>query len=507
MSAKIILKVTQGKLQGTEFSFDEHDTFIFGRLDDCTACLPGDNLVSRHHFLLEANPPDARLRDLGSKNGTYVNGKKYGGREQNETPEEGARRQYPQVDLRDGDEIRAGETVLCFNVCRALECIECGTEIAEQDRARCTWVGGTYLCMKCQALLTAQEKQKPPAVNANAEAGKPKIKPPEPARCQQCGKDVLAEIGPNRRGDYVCEACRQKAVADPLALLMELLKQAQQESEPALKIPEYDLEKKLGEGGMGAVYLVRHKKKGTRAALKVMLSKVAVDERARATFLREMEVTRSLRHKNIVEFFDHGATGGVFYFLLEFCDGGSVDRLMAAHGGRIPLDVAKPIMLQALEGLAFLHDKDYVHRDLKPQNILLTGSGRSCTAKVADMGLAKNFTRAGFSGMTATGSFGGTFPFMPREQVTNFKYYKPVSDVWAIGATFYNMLTGDYPRNFLRGQDPMEVILHGEVVPLRKRLSSFPKSVAEVIDRALVNKAGDRYQSAGEMRKALEKVL
>ena len=114
---------------------------------------------------------------------------------------------------------------------------------------------------------------------------------------------------------------------------------------------------------------------------------------------------------------------------------------------------------------------------------------------------------AGFSGMTATGSYAGTYPFMPREQVTNFKYVKPVSDVWAMGATLYHMLTNRYPRDFVRGRDPIEVILRGEIVPIRKRLTSFPRSVAEVIDRSLANKAEDRYQDAGEMLQALRKVL
>jgi serine/threonine protein kinase len=109
--------------------------------------------------------------------------------------------------------------------------------------------------------------------------------------------------------------------------------------------------------------------------------------------------------------------------------------------------------------------------------------------------------------MTATGSYAGSFPFMPREQVTNFKFVKPVSDVWSMGATFYNMLTGQYPRDFKYGQEPMEVILHGDIVPVRKRNSHIPKQVAEVIDRSLSNKASERYQNAGEMRQALEKVL
>jgi len=171
------------------------------------------------------------------------------------------------------------------------------------------------------------------------------------------------------------------------------------------------------------------------------------------------------------------------------------------------LHQAGPLTLQDLEGLASADQQDIVQRDLKPQNILLTGRAGTWTAKIADLGMAKNFDKAGFSGMTATGSYAGTFPFMPREQVTNFKYVKPVSDVWAMGATLYNMLTNRYPRDFVRGGDPIEIILHGEIIAIRKRLSSFPHRVAEVIDRSLTNKAADRYQDAGEMLQALRKVL
>jgi eukaryotic-like serine/threonine-protein kinase len=193
--------------------------------------------------------------------------------------------------------------------------------------------------------------------------------------------------------------------------------------------------------------------------------------------------------------------------LMEFCEGGSVDNLMERRGGVLKLNEAGPLMLQALEGLAFAHQQNVVHRDLKPQNILLTGREGAWTAKVADLGMAKNFDKAGFSGMTATGSYAGTYPFMPREQVTNFKYVKPVSDVWAMGATLYNMLTNQYPRNFKRGDDHVEIILHGEIVSISKRLPGLQRNVAEVIDHALANKANDRYQNAGEFMQALKKVL
>jgi serine/threonine-protein kinase len=96
---------------------------------------------------------------------------------------------------------------------------------------------------------------------------------------------------------------------------------------------------------------------------------------------------------------------------------------------------------------------------------------------------------------------------MPREQVTNFKYVKPVSDVWAMGATLYNLLTARYPRDFKRGDDQVEIILHGEIVSLGKRLPGLPRRVIEVVDHALANRAADRYQNAGEFLQALQQVL
>src|SRR5437870_5938218 len=112
MPARVTLKVTAGPLAGRVFSYDRHDTFLFGRSPDCHAELSADDTTaSRHHFLLEVNPPEARLRDLGSLNGTHVNGVKHGGRGRQESPEEAAQRKRPEVDLRDGDRIRVGATV------------------------------------------------------------------------------------------------------------------------------------------------------------------------------------------------------------------------------------------------------------------------------------------------------------------------------------------------------------------------------------------------------------
>lgn len=494
MPGKVTLKIVKGPIQGQAFAFEEHDTFIFGRSPDCHAQLPAEDLTaSRHHFILEVNPPDARLRDLGSLNGTYVNDVKYGGRSKDETPEEAAKRKFHEMDIKDGDLIRVGETVFTVRVEAPAVCCDCGRRIQDAEKKACEWIAGTFICPACRE--KALKGNEPP-------------KKPEPIRCKQCGKDVSAEVGGGRRGDYVCQSCQAKAEADPAALLLKLLREhlpGRGEPVPS-DIPGYELGKMLGKGGMGAVYQARRKKDGATVAVKVMLSKIAVDEHAREGFQREIEVTRSLRHPNCVELFDHGSAGSAFYFVMEFCPGGSIDALLERRGGKLALKEAGPIILQALDGLAFAHEKGFVHRDLKPQNILLTAN-EGGVAKVSDFGLAKSFQQAGFSGMTATGTLAGTPVFMPREQLTNFKFVKPVSDVWSMGATLYFMLTAEFPRDFRKGQDPMEVILRGEMVPMRKRDPSIPQAIAEVIDRAIADKVKDRYQTAAEFREALAKVL
>ena len=109
---KVILKVSSADGTTKTSELTEHDTFLLGRMEDCHLCVPGDPHVSRHHFLLEACPPMASLRDLGSLNGTHVNGKKCGGREKGETPEQGALRQYPSIDLKNGDRITVGKSTI-----------------------------------------------------------------------------------------------------------------------------------------------------------------------------------------------------------------------------------------------------------------------------------------------------------------------------------------------------------------------------------------------------------
>ncbi len=479
MSGEIVLTVTTRNAQEKAFVFNSHETFLFGRVDDCHICLPEDQQVSRHHFLMEVNPPQVCIRDLGSRNGTYINKQRYGGRAKHETPEEGAKHDYPQVELHDGDEIRVGQTILRIQV------KEAGANgSSDSDRSS----------GQVQADRGCRDDPRPASVS---------LRVPTVLSCRNCGKELQGTKSGEQQ-EQLCSGCQQQAGHDPLTLFQGV----QATHGTYYKLSNYKMQKKLGAGGMGAVYLLRHKQDGHLAALKVMLSKVAVDKVARHDFLREIENTRKLQHPHVVKFLDSGVETQAFYFLIEYCEGGSVDQLMKRYGRPLTLAEAEPIMLGALEGLTYAHEQGIVHRDVKPQNILLSGTETKWHAKLADLGLAKSYISAGFSGMTVTGGgFSGSLLFMPREQMINFKYVKPVSDVWAMGATLYFMLTGNVPRPSKPGQDPINAILSGQIIPMRQCDPKIPTGIAAVIDRSLAVNAKDRYQTAGEMLKALTAAL
>ncbi len=312
-------------------------------------------------------------------------------------------------------------------------------------------------------------------------------------------------------GAYLCEACRRGTVtargpagdASPLAALAAA-PAAAEDATPGRTVGPYEVERLLGKGGMGAVYLARRRGGGPRIALKVMLPRMVVDEGAQEIFIREIEVTRALRHPNVVGLLDFGKHEGRFYFALEYCPGGSVEALRRRHGGRVPLPSALRIAVDALEGLAAAHEAGFVHRDLKPDNVLL---GEDGAARLADFGLAKSFQQAGLSGMTATGAVAGTFQFMAREQLTSYRQARPTTDVWSMAATIYFLLTGQYPRDFAENADPLAVVLRGGVVPLRQRDPSLPADLAAVIDRALDDEPARRFPTAREFAVALRGAL
>ena len=267
----------------------------------------------------------------------------------------------------------------------------------------------------------------------------------------------------------------------------------------AFQLKGYAIQRELGRGGCGAVYLAIPQRGGGKVAVKIMLSRVQADTKAVDQFKREMAVIAKLEHPNIVRFIDSGSDEGTFFFVMEYCDGGSLADVARNNGGTLSWPTLRPWALQALEGLAAAHKEGFVHRDIKPHNILI----HQGQAKVSDFGLAKNFQKAGLSGMSMTGNYAGTPVFMPPEQITNFKYVKPVSDVWSFAASLYQLLTGKFPYRFDPKRDPIDIILNENPVPIGERMAGLAKDVAAVIDRALVRNPKDRFPDAGKLQASL----
>jgi len=181
---------------------------------------------------------------------------------------------------------------------------------------------------------------------------------------------------------------------------------------------------------------------------------------------------------------------------------------MKHYRGRIPLPEAVELASQSLEGLAFAHRvKHVVHRDIKPANILLPGNDRWRTAKVSDFGLAKSLEDSGLNGsiMTKPAVCMGTLPYMPPEQAIDVRTATPTADVFSMGATLYEMVTGRYVRDFSRVQnEAIRQVVQDPVVPVQERDPSIPGALAAVIDKSLSLDPSERFADAEAFKGALQ---
>ena len=283
------MRVVQGELTGLDYVFEDRTTCIIGRAEDCSPIrVPKDEVhrsISRHHCLLDINPPDIRIRDFGSRNGTYVNGKLIGKRE---TVEPGPTPEFPEVDLKHGDEIRLQQTVYRVEIFVPAVCTKCGQEIPEYETQSAENPGDEGVCKACLTRRDALAQLVRVARNSN--------------RCCVCGSDVAALMGEHRQGALLCHRCQ----ANPQELVKHLLALAETGDENLGPIRGYAIVKELGRGGMGAVYLARHAQTGEQVALKLMLPQVALQPIAQERFLRETVNTKALRHAHVVSLRDSG---------------------------------------------------------------------------------------------------------------------------------------------------------------------------------------------------------
>jgi len=493
MPGSVTLHATLADGEQVSHTFSSHTVVVAGRSNDCGIRLPpSDTSASRHHFLLEISPPKVLMRDLGGTAGTVVDGERHGGcaRGVRPMPEKGG---PALVRLRDGARIEAGRSTFVVEITPAQRCPVCGRSVVTKG-----------VCTACRA--TVRPGETPTGLQTMH-------------ACTQCGTPPSESDGASARSDWVCAACRNEVGSDPLRIYE---RDAPSTDDVRASVPGFDVVSRLGNGGMGAVYLARRHEDGMWSALKVLLARVAVDDNARIRFERESQLIEQLDHPNIVQFFERGSDGALFYLAMELCGGGSVDRLMERRGGSLTLHEAGPIILQLLSALDYAHQKELiveledgrrrrvrglVHRDVKPANLLLAGSERRRVCKLSDFGLAKSFAAAGLSGCTVTGQMGGTLRYMPPEQVSGFRDVTPSADLWCVGSSFYEMLTGRDPRDLGRSHNPFQAILDGKITPLRTHDPRVPDQIASVIERALERSPDDRHPDAGTMRSALLRAL
>ncbi|HEX5505584.1 MAG TPA: PASTA domain-containing protein [Thermomicrobiales bacterium] len=257
----------------------------------------------------------------------------------------------------------------------------------------------------------------------------------------------------------------------------------------------YRVGPKIGDGGMAVVYRGFDTLLGRNVAIKVLREQYAADPQFLARFQREAQAVAALTHPNIVGIFDVGVEAGLHYFVMEYVDGPNLKEVIRARGA-LPVDEAVSIMLQVLNGLGYAHARALVHRDVKPQNILLTPDG---TAKVADFGIAKGLADAT---LTEAGVGMGTVHYISPEQARG-EPASPASDLYAAGVVLYEMLTGDLP--FTADSAVGVAVQHVHDPPPAPDLvnPAVPPPLAALTVHALDKDPAARFTSAREMANAL----
>lgn len=264
------------------------------------------------------------------------------------------------------------------------------------------------------------------------------------------------------------------------------------------KIPPYEIQEKLGQGGTATVYLAKQPSLSRLVAVKVLPPYFAHDEELVERFKREATSIARLRHPNIVQVYDFGRAGDVFYLAMEFVAGGTLTEELETEG-RLAVDRAIKIVRQVAAGLGHAHENRIIHRDIKPSNILLTAEG---DAVITDFGIVKILEGSELTRSAAAGI--GTAEYMSPEQSQG----EPVdvhSDLYSLGVVFYELLTGRLP---FPGENPM-VIMHRHVYeePASPALSNpaVRAEVADIVLRLLAKEPAERFSTCEQLVEALKK--
>lgn len=267
-------------------------------------------------------------------------------------------------------------------------------------------------------------------------------------------------------------------------------------------VSKYKITKLLGQGGMGVVYAAHDSIIGREVAIKFLSAKAAGNETSLRRFVQEARAVGQLQHPNVVALFDVDQADGMWYLVMEKVDGGTASDLIE-NNGALSWKKAARIIADACRGLIVAHEKNLIHRDIKPDNIMLAGDG---TAKVSDFGLAK-MENTDTPTLTQQHQVLGTPHYMSPEQCRSSQV-DARSDIYSLGATFYDLLTGSPP--YAKSTDVMQIMYaqcHEPPPDPAELAPDLPPLCRGIIEQAMAKEPQDRYQSAAEMLEDLEVLL
>ena len=274
---------------------------------------------------------------------------------------------------------------------------------------------------------------------------------------------------------------------------------APKKKKKVVRLGDFQLKKKLGQGGMGEVYLATQISLDRKVALKVLSKELAKKPGFVDRFVREARAMARIDHPNAVKVYAAEADKGLNFVAIEYVDGQSMQDVMDSTQ-QLSVGDATNVILSCADALAHAHEMNLIHRDIKPDNILVTKKG---DVKVADFGLAKALDDEDMS-MTQSGTGLGTPLYMPPEQARDAKHVDQRTDIYALGCTFYYFLTGRLP---FEGDSVLKLILakeKGQYEPVRKLNSSVPERLELMIDKMIQKEAKHRYSTCAEIIADLE---
>ncbi|MFC1628526.1 protein kinase [Gemmatimonadota bacterium] len=267
------------------------------------------------------------------------------------------------------------------------------------------------------------------------------------------------------------------------------------------QIGHYKILEKLGAGGMGEVWLAEDTRLDREVALKFLPHFAAQDENEKARFIQEAKAAARLSHANIAQIHEIDEEDGRLYIVMEYVSNGSLrDVLDEAKGKSLPLEKVLTWIQQTAEGLAEAHSQGIIHRDIKPDNLMLTEKGQ---VKITDFGLARLETA---TRLTASGSTLGTVNYMSPEQITG-KDADHRSDLFSLGATFFELLTGQQAFSGQDANSTYYAILNSSVDPLVRYRKNIPERLEEMVSKLLETEVSLRYQSAADLAADIRKFV